>query len=385
MSGPKGPPPEKQILEIHLREGRPKPAVGERGGPASWERPPGEVEGFKPGFEDGRWSFLYDEDTSYAPLKGSDPLSPAKTESSPHQKGSDPLSLVKTESLTHQKGSDPLVRGPMMNAPVWTWEVPVYFWLGGLAAGASFVATAADLSGDEESAVLLRRVALGAVVPCAPLLIADLGRPMRFLHMLRIFKPRSPMSMGAWCLFAFSNTAAGAVGADLLGRRREAKLLGGLTAFLGTYLGSYTGALLAATAVPVWGRSRAFLGPIFVCTAVGSGASVARIVLPDGPTSAGATRIATGAMATELVISHLNELRLGELGEVLEQGRAGKLFRLAKTFTTAGLALRATRRRGASPLFLAAALLFRFAWIDAGKASARDDEAVARTARGRTA
>ncbi len=363
MSHASGPPPEKRILEVHLREGRPKPAVGERGGPASWERPAGEVAGFKPGFEDARWSFLYGDDTNYQGVRPPE---------SPHRKGSDPLS---------GGDSDLHLQGPMMNAPVWTWEVPVYFWLGGLSSGASFLALAADLAGDEGSARVLRKLAVGAVIPCAPLLIMDLGRPMRFLHMLRIFKPRSPMSMGAWCLFAFSNTGAGAVAADLLGRPREAKLLGGATAVLGTYLGSYTGALLAATAVPVWGRSRVLLGPIFVCTALGSGASASRLVLRDGPTRRAAGHIATAAMASELVVSHLNEKRLGRLGEVLEHGRPGRLFRAAKALTAAGLGLRAARRRGASPLFLLAALLFRFAWIESGKASARDDEAVARMAR----
>jgi hypothetical protein len=353
-----GTPPEKDILRIHKREGRPVPAVGERGGPASWERAGEGVEGFKPDFEDGRWSFLYTDDTDYAAAGGGRGELPPAPEA---------------------------VQGPMMNAPVWTWEVPVYFWLGGLAAGASFVAAAADAAGDEASAVTLRRLALGGAIPCAPLLIADLGRPMRFLHMMRVFKPRSPMSMGAWCLIGFSTTAAGAVGADLVGRRREAKALGAATAFLGTYLGSYTGALLAATAVPVWGRSRVLLGPIFVCTAVGSGASAAKLALPDGPTRAGAARAATAAMVAELVLSAVNERRLGELGEALEHGRAGTFFRLAKGLTAAGLALRAARRRGASPLFLAAALLFRFGWIEGGRASAGDDAAVARTARGRAA
>ena len=72
-----------------------------------------------------------------------------------------------------------------MKAPVWTWEVPLYFWFGGLAAGSSFVALACDLAGDRRSARWARLVALGAVAPCAPLLIADLGRPLRFLNMLR--------------------------------------------------------------------------------------------------------------------------------------------------------------------------------------------------------
>src|SRR5436305_1219804 len=79
-------------------------------------------------------------------------------------------------------------------------------------------------------------------------LIADLGRAERFLNMLRIFKPRSPMNLGAWCLMAFSGGAASSVAADLLKRRRLARAFGAMNAVLGGYLGSYTGVLLASTA-----------------------------------------------------------------------------------------------------------------------------------------
>ena len=147
--------------------------------------------------------------------------------------------------------------------------MPLYFWVGGMASGAAGVALAADLAGDEWSASVARKVALAVVLPAPALLIGDLGRPGRFLNMLRIFKPRSPMNLGAWCLVSFTAVGAGAVGADLLGRRRTARGLGAVNALLGGYLGSYTGVLLAATAVPVWARSRIFLGPIFVSTADG--------------------------------------------------------------------------------------------------------------------
>src|SRR3712207_8061149 len=116
-------------------------------------------------------------------------------------------------------------------------------------------------------------------MPSPPLLIMDLGRPERFVNMLRIFKPRSPMSMGAWCLSLFGGLLSGAVGADLLGRKREARVLGGATAVTGGYLGSYTGVLLATTAVPLWARSRLFLGPIFVATATATGAAATRLAL----------------------------------------------------------------------------------------------------------
>jgi hypothetical protein len=237
-------------------------------------------------------------------------------------------------------------------------------------------------------------VALGAVMPGAPLLILDLGRPTRFFNMLRIFKPRSPMSMGAWCLMGFSTVTGAAVAADLTGREKPARALGGLMALFGTYLGSYTGALLAATAVPVWGRSRLFLGPIFVCTATATGAAANRLVLvatgmPVGhPTRNALGTIETVAMAGELALSTINERRLGRLARSLEVGRPGMLFQAAKWMVRGGLALRLGRERGgprvhhvASVLYLLAGLCFRFAWVGAGRTSAQDDEAVARMAR----
>jgi formate-dependent nitrite reductase membrane component NrfD len=280
----------------------------------------------------------------------------------------------------------------MLNPPVWTWEVPLYFWFGGIATGASFAAVGAELAGERAAAATARRVSLAAVVPCAPLLIKDLGRPERFLNMLRIFKPRSPMSMGAWCLAAFSNAAAGAVAADLTGRRRAAAGLGGAAAALGTYLGSYTGVLLASTAVPVWSRSRALLPPIFVCTATATGAAATRLALTAGGTPAGhpsrtaLARVETAAMAAELGLSAANERRLGELAKPLEEGRPGALFKAAKAAALTGIALRASRRGGlachaASVLSLAAGLAFRYAWVAAGRESAADDHAVAETAR----
>jgi formate-dependent nitrite reductase membrane component NrfD len=180
----------------------------------------------------------------------------------------------------------------------------------------------------------------------------------------------------------------------VVARRGTARALGGVTAALGTYLGSYTGALLASTAVPVWARSRLFLPPIFVCTAAATGAAANRLVLaatgtPVGhPSRTALGTVETAAMATELALSTFNERRLGRLGDALEQGRPGALFKFAKWAVRAGLALRFARARGgpwthhvASVLYLAGGLAFRFAWVGAGRASATDDEVVARMAR----
>jgi formate-dependent nitrite reductase membrane component NrfD len=353
-----------------------KPAVGSPAQPAFGERTGEKVDLHIGMFKDGRWSYLYGGDTRY----GSEMPD---------------LEAIRQAARRARDGELPdEVAGPVIKPPVWTWEVPLYFWFGGIAAGSSFVALACDLAGDERSAATARKVALAALGPSPVLLILDLGRPARFVNMLRIFKPRSPMSMGAWALTVFGNLAAAAVGADLAGRGRAARALGAANAVVGGYLGSYTGVLLASTAVPVWARSRLFLGPIFVSTATATGAAACRLVLAghgakaEDPTHKALGRVETAAMTAELLLSVINERRLGPLARAIEQGRPGKLFKAAKWSVRAGLALQLVRGRpaahhAASVLYLAAGLMFRFAWVGAGPVSARDDRVVAEMARSR--
>ena len=357
----------------------PRPAVGTPAAPAFGEKTGEKVALHIGEWKDGRWSYLYGDDTEY---------------------GGDEVDLedVRQAAKRAREGEElpRIVQGPVINPPVWTWEVPLYFWVGGIAAGSSFVALACDLAGDHRSAAVARKVALGALGPSPVLLILDLGRPARFVNMLRIFKPRSPMSMGAWALTLFGNLAAAAVGADLLGRRKTAQRLGAANAVVGGYLGSYTGVLLASTAVPVWARSRLFLGPIFVSTAAATGAAACRLALvatglPVGhPTRNALGKVETGAMGAELMLSIINERRLGKLASGLEEGRPGRLFTFAKWSVRAGLAARFARKRGgpwvhhaASVTYLAAGLAFRYAWVGAGRQSAGHDEVVAQMARER--
>ena len=355
-----------------------RPATGTSAEPAFGVRSGKEIKLHTGKFEEGRWSYIFGEGTDYASVMPD-------------------LEAIEQAAREARGGELPdVVQGPVINAPVWTWEIPLYFWFGGIAAGSSFVALACDLAGDEHSARVARKVALGALMPSPPLLIMDLGRPERFYNMLRIFKPRSPMSMGAWALSAFGGLAAAAVGADLLGRRREARALGAANAIVGGYLGSYTGVLLASTAVPVWARSRLFLGPIFVSTATATGAAATRLALvatglPVGhPTRRALGHVETGAMAAELILSVVNERRLGELASGFEQGRSGRLFKTAKWLVRGGLALRFARKplgprihHLASLLYLAAGLMFRYAWVGAGRESAKHDRVVAQMARDR--
>ena len=350
--------PEERVRDVY-----PEAALGRRGGPASWRRAVegAAVDGFAGRFRDGALSFLFRGETRYA--------------REPEEVG---------EVNREMRGRSGEIQGPMMNPPVWTWEVPVYFWLGGIATGSAFIAFACDLAEDERSARLARWVAVLGAGAGGPLLIADLGRPGRFHKMFRVFKPRSPMSMGAWLFGAFSVLSGGAAGAQLLGRVRPARAAGAGAAVAGIYAGSYTGALLSSTAVPVWARSRPLLSPLFVCSAVATAAAVNRLALAASGTPAGhPTRTALGALETgatvaELALSAVNERRLGPLAVVPRE------LALSKWAARLGLALRlgpAWAHHLGSVLFLAGGLLFRFGWISAGKASARDDEAVVRMAR----
>jgi formate-dependent nitrite reductase membrane component NrfD len=357
-------------------------AWGERGGPGSWRaaKPGAQVALARPDFGDARWSYLYKaRDTGYA---GAEPA-PGQVAEANRRMRSAPVSEV---------------NGPFIHAPVWSWEVATYFWFGGMASGAAFVALACDAAGDHRSAAIARKVSLAVVAPGPVLLIADLGRPERFLNMTRILKPRSPMNTGSWCLIAFSSTGAMALAADLLRRPKVARALGAVTALLGTYLGSYTGVLLACTAVPLWSGSRTILGPAFVATATATGAAATRLTLaasglPHGhPTRRALGTVETAAMLTELAISALGERRLGDVADALRRGRPGLYFRTAKTLVAIGISLRLLARRTgprehelASVMYLAAGLLFRFAWVYAGRASATDDAIVASTARERGA
>ena len=183
---------------------------------------------------------------------------------------------------------------PVLKAPVWRWEIIWYFFFGGLAAGCYFIASIASLFGSSEDRAVARTgyyASLLALLPCPPLLIKDLGRPERFLNMLRVFKLKSPMSMGVYGLIAFSIFSGitaviqGARdglfgiwwGANWLAKLPQ-KLLAIPGIFLATFLGGYTGVLLAATSIPLWSRSK-LLGAIFLSSAISTSSALISLVL----------------------------------------------------------------------------------------------------------
>jgi hypothetical protein len=211
------------------------------------------------------------------------------------------------------------------------------------------------------------------------LLIKDLGRPARFYNMLRVFKVTSPMSVGTWVLSAFGSTAGIAGTCELLGIlpriRVAAEVVAGV---LGMPLSTYTGGLLADTAIPVWSEARHDLPLVFAAGSAASAGAAAAIVTP--PELAGpARRLALAGAVAELAATKRMEKNLGELlAEPYHRGTAGTFARAAKTLTAAGAAVLGVvgrRRAGAAlggGLILAGAACERWSVFKAGFASARD-------------
>lgn len=183
---------------------------------------------------------------------------------------------------------------PVLKEPFWGWEIIWYFFFGGLAAGCYIIASLAALFGSREDRATVRTgyyLSLLALLPCPALLIKDLGRPERFLNMLRMFKVKSPMSMGVWGLLSFSAFSAltativaakdGLLGAWWGARflaRLPLKLLAMPGAIFASFLGGYTGVLLAATSVPLWSRSK-LLGGVFISSAISTSSALIGLVL----------------------------------------------------------------------------------------------------------
>jgi formate-dependent nitrite reductase membrane component NrfD len=184
----------------------------------------------------------------------------------------------------------------LLKAPVWKWEIANYFFLGGLSAGAYAVARMAERGGGEEYRDIARtgaHLALLTFLPCPPLLIHDLGDPKRFHHMLRIFKPTSPMSFGTWSLLGYSGMAAAEslrqLMLDLHPPHRRGPAIRTLnSAFEAAHdavgipfsllVAGYTGVLLSCTANPLWSKSK-WLGPLFSASAVATGASATSLAM----------------------------------------------------------------------------------------------------------
>jgi hypothetical protein len=286
-------------------------------------------------------------------------------------------------------GAEDYYNLPVLKPPTWTWEVPLYFFVGGIAGVSAVIAFVGHLFRADPRMV---RVALwiplvGAGL-CPALLISDLGRPLRFLNMLRVFKWRSAMSMGSWILFGFGGFAFLALATNelilygiqfpFLHSLRWVGEFGG--ALTGLLLASYTGVLIGATAIPVWHENRRLLPGHFLTSGLGGSSAILELFGFLVP----ATQILGFAAAgIETMIGAVLELRHGRVNAPLHHGRSGWTIRIAGALEgPVALFIRilwhgsAIGRYAAAACFLFGALCSRYAWISAGRASAHDPQAL---------
>jgi hypothetical protein len=269
---------------------------------------------------------------------------------------------------------------PVIKGPTWrALDIAGYLFLGGLAGASSVLAAGAEVTGRPQLARAGKVGALGAISLSAAALVHDLGRPGRFAHMLRVFKPTSPMSVGSWILAVYGPGAALAVATDMTGRfPRIGRVATGWAALIGPAVASYTGVLLADTAVPAWHEGYRELPFVFVGSAAMAAAGLGLLTAPPVETGPARAIAACGAVL-ELTALKRMERRLGMLSEPYTTGRAGRLMRTGRALTIAGAVTGVVLgRRGPVVAALSGAALLagsactRFGIFEAGAVSARD-------------
>ncbi|HEY3971958.1 MAG TPA: NrfD/PsrC family molybdoenzyme membrane anchor subunit [Candidatus Sulfotelmatobacter sp.] len=280
---------------------------------------------------------------------------------------------------------------PLLKQPPWTWEIPLYFFVGGAAGAAAVIGAIADYTGANRELVRDSRwiAAAGSVISPA-LLISDLGRPERFLSMLRVFKPQSPMSVGVWTLLGFSTSSIATVFAahlrDRYGPSLPLRVLenAGQAASLafGLPFSNYTGVLIGATTVPLWNRNVGNLPLHF--GASGLGAAVGLLELLGHRKSPALQALGLGAAIFETWEgiriesrgdAYLDPLKRGASGWVARTGGAlagpvPTLLRAASLFSTEQRSQ--SLRKWAAWSSVIGSLVTRIGWLSAGRASARD-------------
>lgn len=269
---------------------------------------------------------------------------------------------------------------PILNGPTWSpLDIAGYLFLGGLAGGSSVLAAGAELTGSRRLAMPAKITALAAILASLVALIHDLGRPARFVNMLRVFKPTSPMSVGSWVLSAYGPQAGVAAACAVTGwfpRTGRVTTVG--AGLLGPAVASYTAALIADTAVPAWHDGYREMPFVFVGSAAAAAGGMGMVAAPLREAVPARRAVIVGS-AVELTAAEIMTRRMGLSAEALHTGTAGRLNKAAKAFTlTAAVTAAAAghRSRRAAVLAGAAALAgsacTRFAIFYAGVASAHD-------------
>jgi hypothetical protein len=277
---------------------------------------------------------------------------------------------------------------PVVKRPVWTWEIPLYFFVGGAGGMAAVIASVAFTFHHVNLARAALWLGAAASILSPILLIMDLGRPRLFINMLRVFKRQSAMSMGVWILMLFSSCVVPALLAlelhalqaftgamDQFVRVAASFLIFG-SAIFGMLLATYTGVLIGATAIPAWFLHRVLLPIHFGTAGLGSAAALLELfghrIAPLNALGYYAATIECGLAIWLALDKH------GAADRAIHEHASGWLIRIGEILT-GPLAL-ALRFFGLVPFaaisFLIGALVSRFGWIAVGKVSGSDPESV---------
>ena len=278
---------------------------------------------------------------------------------------------------------------PVVKPPVWTWEIPLYFFFGGMAGMSGVIASGAIIFHQVDLArAAMWLAAIAGTVLSPILLIMDLGRPHLFLNMLRVFKHRSAMSMGAWIPGAFGACAVpGLIALELHARqifpgaldqllRVAAGLLIFGSAIFGTLLATYTGVLIGATAIPAWFLHRVLLPIHFGTAGLGSAAAVLELL---GHRIAALNFIGFYAAGVETaLLVWLSVDKHGAADRAIHDHGSGWLIRIGEVLNgPLALVLRFFAFIPFAAIsFLLGALVSRIGWIAVGKVSGADPESV---------
>jgi hypothetical protein len=269
---------------------------------------------------------------------------------------------------------------PVVKDTVWGLDVPSYLFLGGLAGASSALAAGAQLSGHPELARAAKAGAAGAISLSLVALVHDLGRPARFLNMLRVFKVTSPMSVGTWLVSGYAPLAVAAAGCAVTGRiPRVGAAATARAAALGPAVAAYTAVLLADTATPAWHDAYRELPYVFVGSAATAASGLSLLaVAPERARPA--VRLAIAGAAAELTAERLLHRRLGPVGRPYRTGRPGTLMRTGQVLAASGVAAALLGRNSralsalAGAALLASSAVTRFGVFEGGRASARAPE-----------
>lgn len=302
----------------------------------------------------------------------------------------------------HRTPRDAYKDVPILQQPTWSLDIIGYFYLGGLSSGSFMLGTMAKLFGGEKLQPLARTahaVSFATMLACPPLLIHDLGKPARFHHMLRIFKPESPMNVGSWTL-----TTHGVIttlrALQLVGQKMDLPVVGPLLAAVpeevltaagmpsALTLGGYTGVLLGTTSVPVWSVSP-LLGALFMASALAAGSAATRLAqsfVADAQTTEpeALSSIGMALGCSEIVLLNSYLATTGRAARALTRGREGGILLGAIVGALMSIACEIAGKRApgnartwsrlGAIASLIGGLCLRWAFVKAGHVSAKDRE-----------